>query len=221
VFVAVQVNDMAFGNDAWFAATAGGILISKDKGATWKNAGTESFLKQPATSLEANADGTQVWAISQKTLVYSADGGAHWDNKDLSFAAAGNLRLHHVDDTNLFITSNMGLYTSHDGGKNWSRSDVRELQFQDVAGNRNAMVLSLQKHGLLASFDSGKSWKRVEDPLAEGYFPVVRVRRNGALVAASATEGLLSLELEGRSASATGGGSTMLLTPDAAAKPKN
>jgi photosystem II stability/assembly factor-like uncharacterized protein len=221
VFVAVQVNDMAFGNDAWFAATTGGILVSKDKGATWKNGGTESFLKLPATSLEANLDGAQVWAISQKTLVYSADGGAHWDNKDLSFAAAGNLRLHHVDDTNLFITSNMGLYTSHDGGKNWSRSDVRELQFQDVAGNRNAMVVSLQKHGLLASFDFGKSWKRVEDPLAEGFFPVVRVRRNGALVAASATEGLLSLELEGRSASTAGGGSAMLLTPDAAAKPKN
>jgi photosystem II stability/assembly factor-like uncharacterized protein len=208
-FVAVQVNDIAFGHDVWFAATAGGVLVSKDKGATWKNAGSESFLKQPATSLESSLEGNQVWAISQRNLLYSADGGAHWDNKDLSFASAGNLRLHRVDDTNLYITSNMGLYTSKDAGRNWNRSDVRELQFQDVAGSGNAMVLSLQKHGLLASFDSGKSWKRVDDPLAEGFFPVVRVRRNGALVAASATEGLLSLELEPRSATSsnTGGGS--------------
>jgi photosystem II stability/assembly factor-like uncharacterized protein len=220
-FVVVQVNDMTFGNGAWFAATAGGILVSKDQGATWKNAGAELFLKQPATSLEATADGNQIWAISQRSLVYSADGGAHWENKDLSFAAAGNLRLHRVDDTNLFITSNMGLYTSHDSGRNWSRSDVRELQFQDVAGNGNAMVLSLQKHGLLTSFDSGKSWKRVDDPLAEGYFPVVRVRRNGALVAASATEGLLSLELEGRSASTTGGGAQAMLTSNGVQKPKD
>jgi photosystem II stability/assembly factor-like uncharacterized protein len=220
-FVALQVNDMTFGNEAWFAATTGGILVSKDRGATWKNAGSEAFLKQPATSLEATLDGTQIWAISQRSLIYSADGGAHWENKDLSFAAAGNLRLHRVDDSNLFITSNMGLYTSHDGGRNWNRSDVRELQFQDVAGSGNAMVLSLQKHGLLASFDAGKSWKRVDDPLAEGYFPVVRVRRNGALVAASATEGLLSLELEGHSASTSGGGTAMLLTPDAVQKPKN
>ena len=223
VFVAVQINDMAFGNDAWFAATVGGILVSRDRGATWKNAGAESFLKQPATSVEATLDGTQIWAISQRSLIYSGDAGAHWDSKDLTFAAAGNLRLRHVDDTNLFITSNMGLYTSHDNGRNWTRSDVRELQFQDVAGNANAMVLSVQKHGLLASFDSGKSWKRVENPLADGYFPVVRVRRNGALVAASATEGLLSLELEGHSASSSGGGTgeQMMLAPDGVQKPKN
>ncbi len=213
-FVAVQVNDMSFGNDAWFAATTGGILVSKDQGATWKNAGTEAFLKQPATSLEATRDGNQVWAISQRTLLYSADGGAHWDSQDITFAAAGNLRLHHVDNDNLFITSNMGLYGSRDNGKTWNRSDVRELQFQDVAGNGDAMVLSLQKHGLLASFDAGKSWKRVEDPLADGYFPVVRVRHNGALVAASATEGLLSLDMEKeKHATNTGSGGTAMLLP--------
>jgi photosystem II stability/assembly factor-like uncharacterized protein len=220
-FVAVQVNDMTFGSEAWFAATAGGILVSKDHGIAWKNAGSEAFLKQPATSLEATLDGSQIWAVSQRNLIYSADGGAHWESKDLSFASAGNLRLHRVDDSNLYITSNMGLYTSHDAGRNWNRSDVRELQFQDVAGNGNAMVVALQKHGLLASFDAGKTWKRVDDPLADGYFPVVRVRRNGALVAASATEGLLSLEMEGRSANSTGGGTAMLLTPDGVQKPKH
>jgi photosystem II stability/assembly factor-like uncharacterized protein len=219
-FVAVQVNDMTFGNEAWFAATADGILVSQDHGTTWKNAGPDAFLKQPATSLEATLDGTQIWAISQRSLLYSADAGAHWESKELSFASAGNLRLHRVDDSNLYITSNMGLYTSRDAGRNWNRSDVRELQFQDVAGSGKAMVVALQKHGLLASFDSGKTWKRVDDPLADGFFPVVRVRRNGALVAASATEGLLSLEMEGRSAS-TGGGTAMLLTPDGPQKPKN
>jgi hypothetical protein len=50
---------------------------------------------------------------------------------------------------------------------------------------------------------------------------VVRVRRNGALVAASATEGLLSLELEGRSASSSGGSTQVMLAPDAVQKPKN
>ena len=199
---AFVVNDMAFGNQEWYAATAGGVLVSKDRGTTWKSAGSDLFVKQPAQSLEVSADGSQVWAISQKNLLYSADKGATWNAKELAFAGAGNLKLHRLDDNNLFLTSNMGLYTSDDAGRNWNRANVRELQFQDVAGNGNALVVSLQKHGLLASFDAGKSWQRMSDPLADSYFPVVRVRRNGGLIAASATEGMLSLEPGARAASA-------------------
>jgi len=219
VFVAFQVNDMVFANEAWFAATAGGVLVSKDRGTTWKSAGSNSFVKQPAQSLEASADGSQVWAVSQRNLLYSADGGKSWDAKELSFAAAGNLKLHRVDDTNLFVTSNMGLYASHDAGRNWNRSDVRELQFQDVAGSGNALVVALQKHGLLASFDAGKSWHRVNDPLAEGFFPVVRTQRSGAVVAASATEGLLTFSPEAHSAN--GGGTAQLVPAATMQKPQN
>ncbi|MGH9678019.1 MAG: WD40/YVTN/BNR-like repeat-containing protein, partial [Candidatus Acidiferrum sp.] len=220
-FVAFQVNDMLFGKDAWFAATAGGVLVSKDRGTTWKSAGSDSFVKQPAQSLEASTNGSQIWAVSQRNLLYSADGGAHWDAKEVSFAAAGNLRLHRVDDTNLFMTSNMGLYVSRDAGRNWNREEVRELQFQDVAGSGNALVVALQKHGLLASFDAGKSWQRVNDPLAEGYFPVVRTQRNGAMVAASATEGLLTLEPNARAADGSVGVSQLMPATGTAQKPQH
>jgi photosystem II stability/assembly factor-like uncharacterized protein len=220
--VPFQVNDMVFGNDAWFAATAGGVLSSKDHGTTWKFAGKEDFLRQAATSLEASLDGSQVWAVSQRNLLYSADAGTTWDAKELSFAAAGNLRLHRVDDTNLFLTSNMGLYASRDAGRTWNRTEVRELQFQDVAGNGSALVVSLQKHGLLASFDAGKSWQQVNDPLAEGFFPVIRTRRNGAVVAVSATEGLLTYDPPAsRSASGGVGVSQMVAPSNGVEKPKN
>jgi photosystem II stability/assembly factor-like uncharacterized protein len=219
--LAFQVNDMIFAGDSWYAATTGGVVVSRDRGTTWKSASRDEFAKQPAQSLEASADGSQVWAIAQRDLIYSADNGAHWDAKELSFASAGNLRLHRVDDANLLITSNLGLYASKDAGRNWSRSDVRELQFQDAAGSGNALVVSLQKHGLLASLDAGKSWQHVSSPVAEGYFPVVRVRRNGALVAASATEGLLTYDPDARSADGSVGVSA--LAPDAAGsqKPKH
>jgi len=196
------------------------VLVSKDRGTTWKFAASDSFIKQPAQSLEASTDGSQVWAVSQRNLLYSADGGKTWDAKELSFAAAGNLKLHRVDDANLFVTSNMGLYASHDAGRNWNRSDVRELQFQDVAGSGNALVVALQKHGLLASFDAGKSWQRVNDPLAEGFFPVVRTQRSGALVAASATEGLLTFSPDAHAAN--GGGTAQLVpAPGGMQKPQN
>ena len=195
-----QVNDLTFTGTAWYAATSSGLLASRDRGISWKSAGKDEFVRQAAQSLDASADGSHVWAIAQRNLLYSSDGGAHWDAKELAFASAGNLRVHRLDDSNLLITSNSGLYTSKDAGREWNRADIRDLQFQDAAGYGNALVVSLQRHGLLASFDGGKSWQRVNSPLAEGYFPVVRARRDGAVIAASATEGLLAYETDARSA---------------------
>jgi len=202
--LAFQVNDLLFTDNAWFAATTGGVLISLDKGATWRSASNDPFAKQPAQSLQASLDGSQLWAIAQKNLLYSSDNGKHWDAKELNFASAGNLHIHRVDDSTLFITTNMGLYLSHDAGRNWNRQDMRDLQFQDLAGTGKAMVAALQKHGLIASYDAGKSWQRVNDPVAEGYFPVLQARHNGALVAASATEGILTMESGARSAEGVG-----------------
>jgi photosystem II stability/assembly factor-like uncharacterized protein len=204
---AFLVNDMAFSSDAWYAATAGGVLISKDKGATWKSTSKDPLSRKPAQSVELSTDGNQVWAIAERNLLYSTDKGENWEAKELSFAAAGNLKLHRVDDASLFITTNMGLYGSRDAGRTWNRADVRELSFQSVAGTNNALVVSLQKQGLLASFDGGKSWQRMDDPLSQGYFPVIRTRRDGSLVAVSATEGMLSLDPNARSASSSTGSS--------------
>ncbi|HTZ46016.1 MAG TPA: hypothetical protein VMH20_00385 [Verrucomicrobiae bacterium] len=202
---AFLVNDMAFGHDAWYAATTGGLLISTDQGKTWKLDGKDPLVHKLAQSVEVSADGTAVWAIVDKDLIYSADKGTTWDAQELSFATAGNLRIHRVDDTSLFITTNLGLYGTHDGGKTWARQDVRELSFQSVAGNGTALVAALQKHGLVASFDGGKTWQKMDDPLSQSYFPAVWTRHDGSIVAISATEGLLSLDPNAKSASATGG----------------
>jgi photosystem II stability/assembly factor-like uncharacterized protein len=204
---AFLVNDMAFSNDAWYAATAGGVLISKDKGATWKSASKDPLSRKPSQSVELSGDGNQVWAVAERNLLYSTDKGETWDAKELAFAGAGNLKLHRLDDTTLFITTNMGLYGTRDAGRTWNRADVRELSFQSVAGTSNALVVSLQKQGLLASFNGGKSWQRMDDPLSQGYFPLVQTRRDGSLVAVSATEGMLSLDPNARSASSSTGSS--------------
>ena len=218
--LAFQVNELTFGANQWFAATTGGVLVSKDKGATWKRVSNEALVKQPAQSLEVSADGSQVWAVSQKNLMYSADGGAHWDAKELSFASAGNLHLRRMDDQNLFITSNMGLYTSHDAGRTWSRADIRDLQFQDAAGAGNARLASLQRRGLVASFDSGKTWQKVNDPVAEGYFPLVRAGRSGSLLAVSATEGLFTLDGSSHPASEAMGMSSLAPDSNGMQKPR-
>ena len=218
--LAFQVNELTFGGKDWFAATTGGVLVSQDKGVTWKNVARDALVKQPAQSLEVSNDGSQVWVVSQKNLLYSADSGAHWDVKELAFASAGNLRLRRMDDQNLFITSNVGLYTSRDAGRNWSRADIRDLQFQDAAGAGNARLASLQRHGLIASFDSGKTWQKLSDPVAEGYFPLVRPGRGGSLVAVSATEGLFKLDGNSHSTSEAMGSSALLPDSNGSQKPR-
>jgi photosystem II stability/assembly factor-like uncharacterized protein len=202
---AFLVNDMAFGTDAWYAATTGGVLFSTDHGTTWKSVAKDPLTRKLAQSVEVSTDGNQVWAIVERNLIFSADKGVTWDAQELSFAAAGNLRIHRVDDSSLFITTNMGLYGTHDGGKSWSRADVRELSFQSVAGNNTALVATLQKHGMVASFDGGKSWQRLDDPLSQSYFPAIWARHDGSIVAVSATEGLLSLDPNAKSASSASG----------------
>ena len=208
VMSAYLVNDMTFGHDAWFAATANGVLVSKDSGATWKSVGKDSTLRKPAQSVDIASDGSQVWAVSEHNLLYSSDKGATWEGKELSFAAAGNLKLHRLDDTTIFITTNMGLYASRDAGRNWNRQEVRDLSFQSVAGTGNALVVSLQKRGLIASYDGGKTWQHLDDQLSQGYFPVVGLGRDGSVVAVSATEGILSME-PGAKAASTSSGSGM------------
>jgi photosystem II stability/assembly factor-like uncharacterized protein len=204
---AFQVNDMAFGKEEWYAATSAGVLVSSDHGATWKSAGKDPLARKLAQSVEVSSDGNEVWAIAEHNLLASNNKGTTWDAQELSFATAGNLRLARVDDSTIFVTSNLGLYGSHDGGKTWNRAEVRELSFQSVAGSGNAVVASLQKHGLVASFDGGKSWQKLDDPLAQGYFPAIRTRRDGSILAISATEGLLSLDANAQaSASSDGGG---------------
>ena len=205
ILTAFLVNDMSFGPEAWYAATTGGVLVSKDKGATWKSASKDPLTRKPSQSVEVSNNGN-VWAIAEKNLLFSADKGETWEPQELSFASAGNLRLHQIDESTIFITTNMGLYGSKDAGKTWNREEVRELSFQSVAGNGTAFVAALQKHGLVASFDGGKTWQRMDDPLSQGYFPLIRTRRDGTIVAISATEGLLSLDPNAKSASSGGTG---------------
>jgi photosystem II stability/assembly factor-like uncharacterized protein len=202
---AFLVNDMAFGKDVWYAATTGGLLVSTDEGKNWKTAGKDPLVHRLAQSVEVSSDGSQVWAIVDRDLLFSADNGHTWDAQELSFGNAGNLRIHNIDNNALFITTNIGLYGTHDGGKTWTRQEVRELAFQSVAGNGTAFVAALQRHGLVASFDGGKSWQKLDDPLSQSYFPAVWTRHDGSIVAVSATEGLLSLDPNAKSASASSG----------------
>ena len=202
----VRVNDMAFGQDAWYAATDEGLLISRDRGLTWRTVSLAPV--QPpsgatsgasAVSIRAVRTGkgdSYVWALSSRRLQVSGDGGKTWISRALPFEPRGALHLHPSDENTVVLASDHGVFVSRDAGESWHQANLSELSIDDLAAVRNAVVVATAKGTLFLSRDAGKSWAQLDGPSAEGTISALRSRDAGnQLIAASSTEGLFVLEM--------------------------
>ena len=202
-----KVNDMAFGHDAWYAATEDGLLVSRDHGLNWSAVSLAPVQKQPsaitsavsATSIRAVRTGngdSYVWALTSRQLEVSGDGGKTWISRALPFEPRGSLHLHPSDEKTVVLASDHGVFVSRDTGESWQQVNLSELSIDDLASVRNAVVVSSAKGTLFLSRDGGKTWGHMDGPDAEGTLSALRSREEGnQLVAASATEGLFVLEM--------------------------
>ena len=215
--LALVVNDMAFGDAAWYAATPEGLHVSRDAGETWQPLPLGPVML-PVSSVRASRDGRRVWIVSLRGMVFSRDGGATWSWHDLPPEADGALRLDVADDNTLLATARKGLYISRDAGKTWTLAayGLPDAPLQDLATAGDFFLAAMQTGGLFVSRDRGQTWARIEGPLAEGHFPVVLPAPSNAagarsgpatppspvntIFAGSATEGLFAVELPARRA---------------------
>jgi len=202
-----KVNDMAFGQDAWYAATEDGLLVSRDRGLNWS---TVPFapVQQPAAATSGvstasiravrtgNGD-SHVWALTSRQLEVSGDGGKTWVSRTLPFEPRGSLHLHPTDDNTVVLASDHGVFVSRDTGESWHQANLSELSIDDLAPVRNAVVVSTAKGTLFVSRDGGKTWGHMDGPTRDdSTLSALRSREAGnQLVAASATEGLFVLEM--------------------------
>jgi photosystem II stability/assembly factor-like uncharacterized protein len=201
-----KVNDMAFGHDAWYAATEDGLLVSRDRGLNWSTVSLAP-VQQPAaaasavstTSIRAVRTGngdSHVWALTSRQLEVSGDGGKTWNSRTLPFEPRGSLHLQPSDENTVVLASDHGVFVSRDTGESWRQASLPELSIDDLAPVRNAVVLSTAKGTLFLSRDSGKTWGHMDGPNVEGTLSALRSREAGnQLVAASATEGLFVLDM--------------------------
>jgi photosystem II stability/assembly factor-like uncharacterized protein len=201
-----KVNDMAFGHDAWYAATEDGLLVSRDRGLNWATVSLAPA-QQPAaatsavstTSIRAVRTGngdSYVWALTSRQLEVSGDGGKTWISRSLPFEPRGSLHLHPLDKNTVVLASDHGVFVTRDSGESWHQANLSESSIDDLASVRNAVVVSTAKGTLFLSRDGGKTWGHMDGPNADGTLSALRSREAGnQLVAASATEGLFVLEM--------------------------
>jgi photosystem II stability/assembly factor-like uncharacterized protein len=209
-----RVNDMAFGHDAWYAATEDGLAVSRDRGMNWSTVslGPAKQLPSPAApgmsaaairAVSTSNGDAYVWALGSHQLEVSGDAGKTWIARSLPFEPRGSLHLHPTDATSVVLASDHGVFVSRDAGASWQQANLSELSIQDLAAVRNTVVVSAANGGLFVSRDGAKTWGRLESPNAEGTLSALRSREAGnQLVAASSTEGLFVMDLGSASSAA-------------------
>jgi photosystem II stability/assembly factor-like uncharacterized protein len=196
------VTDMAFSSKEWYAATPMGLLVSADRGATWRLRPVGPLTSLPVQSVLVSSNGLRIRVVSLRGLVFSDDGGNSWTWHDLPLKSGGAVTLDAQpgDENTLIATARDGLYISRDAGKTWQQaaSGLPATPVQDFAATGGVFVASMRTGGLYVSSDSGRTWDRVLGTLAEGFFAAVAPSNEpGVIFTASATEGLYKVEWPG------------------------
>ena len=213
VVLHAKVNDMAFGFDAWYAATEEGLLVSRDRGLNWSAvqlapagqpvAASSAMSAMSIRAVRMGGGNSYVWALTSRQLEVSGDNGKTWISRTLPFEPRGSLHLHPSDENTVLLASDHGVFVSRDAGESWKQANLSELSIEDLAPVRNTVVVSTAKGTLFLSRDGGKTWGHMDGPSGDNALSALRSREVGnQLVAASATEGLFVLDM-GTAASAS------------------
>jgi photosystem II stability/assembly factor-like uncharacterized protein len=217
------VNDIFFGDSAWFAATEQGVFVSRDSGRSW----TELPFgpgELPVGSVRASRDGQQIRLVSSGGMIFSENAGRTWAWHDLPLESGGAVRLEWTSDNTLLAAARAGLYISRDEGISWTKAQagLPGGLADGVLTVPEFWLVSMQAAGLYISRDEGATWARVKRSGAgvaararDAQFPVlVAVDEAGRIYAGSANDGLFVVDFSGNSApksfatgatSATGG----------------
>jgi photosystem II stability/assembly factor-like uncharacterized protein len=193
------VNDLAFSESGWFAATDDGLFTSNDVGVTWSPLQFSS-LALPVNSVRVSSDGEEIRIVSSHGMVFSGDAGRSWKWHDLPLDSYGALRLEIADERTLLATSPTGLYISRDSGATWTKcqSGLPASPIDDLLIRPDFWIVSVEKIGLYLSRDRGANWSRVKNPSGAAetdYFPVVQsALTSDRIYAASANESLFLLD---------------------------
>jgi photosystem II stability/assembly factor-like uncharacterized protein len=194
------VNDMAFAEASWVAASADGLFVTYDDGNTWAALpfGNGNL---PVDSVRVSSDSQRLRIVSSNAMVFSDDAGKTWSWRDLPLDSGGARRLEFADGDTLLALARNGLYISRDGGTAWRRlqTGLPSATPVDLLIGPGFWLVSMRGRGLFLSQNKGSSWSRVIDP-GETNLPLgLTIMKNGmndeVVYAGSADDGLYLLNM--------------------------
>jgi photosystem II stability/assembly factor-like uncharacterized protein len=193
------VNDLAFSENLWFAATEDGLFTSGDVGASWTPLHFSS-LPLPVDSVRVSDDGKKIRVVSMHSMIFSEDAGWSWKWHDLPLGSYGALGLEIANETTMLATSPTGLYISRDAGETWKKvqAGLPASPINDILVRPDLWAVSIGKGGLYLSRDGGTNWSRLENPAGApktDSFPALGAGLGSdRIYAGSANEGLYLLD---------------------------
>ena len=196
------------GNRIVAVADRGYIVLSEDRGATWKRA------KSPAAPLLTAVrfvDEKRGWAVGHDSIILAtSDGGENWVKQ---FSAPAEQRpllgVHFNDAKRGYAVGAYGaFYETSDGGAKW---EARKVVGDDkhlnaiVDAGKGALMIFGEAGTILRSTDAGATWQPVAAPYKGSFFGGVAAK-DGSVVA---------FGLRGRIYRSTDAGKTWTQVPNA------
>jgi len=151
-------------------ATRGGMLESRDEGASW-SAANNNLVHRWAMALDIKRDGTAYVGTSGGGVYKRAPGRISWQETNAGFASlVSGLSVLVANDRLVFAGTLIGLYRTTNGGNTWrlmayfdsgSRDNPEPVWSLAASDESNQQVRTVVNYsGLHMSTDSGSSWDR-------------------------------------------------------------
>ena len=194
------VNDMAFAEKVWFAASPAGLFVTRDHGVTWNSLPFSSG-DLAVGWVRVSPDGQKLRIVSSNAMVFSDDAGKSWTWHDLPLESGGAIRLEFAASGTLLAAARNALYVSRDNGATWQKlqNGLPAARPDDLLIRTDEWLVSMHGRGLFLSQDRGSSWSPVEVPGGTGAYSqfssLARGVTDGLIYAGSSHDGLYSLDL--------------------------
>jgi photosystem II stability/assembly factor-like uncharacterized protein len=151
-----HINALASKADTLYAATDGGIYVSANQGASWREIGADL----PEARIYGLAlQGGLIYANVEGYLWYTADGGAHWTRTAAPYRPTSALAA----TADAVYTAGLAaeITVSRDSGKTWEKPGIDGYTdyYATAFAADGDRVLAATLSGVFRSADAGRTWQ--------------------------------------------------------------